>query len=137
MANGKSIQLAASEGSAGTKISAVDSNAQVRKAFFTYTSASNVDTDVITLTKELPVGAKITGYCVITSGTAAGAGVTLDLGITGSATAIAADLDIAANGTDAGTVLVNAGGKAVIATYDNANPADGNVINGWVEFSVL
>jgi len=121
----KSVALLAADDSAGTKISAANSNAQVRVATDTYTSASNVDTDTVQMTNALPPGAVIVRYAVITSGTAAGAGVTLDLGITGSASAIAADLDIAANGTDAADVYVAAGGKEVYMTYDGAYPDDG------------
>ena len=132
----KSVALLAADASVGTKIAAANSSAMIRVATDTYTAASNADVDTVGMTNVLPAGAKIVRYAVITSGTAAGAGATLDIGITGSASAIAADLDIAANGTDSADVYVDAGGKEVYMTYDGANPADGNVIR-WIIWYIV
>lgn len=134
----QSAEIVAAATSVGTVLSAIDSNAHVRMAKFSYTSASNVDTDTVQLTEALPAGAKIIAYAVVTSGKAAGTGVKLDIGTSGgTATNIASDLDIAANGTDSAFIApVSAGGQQVYMTYDGANPADGNVITGYVLFVI-
>ena len=134
----QSAEIVAAATSVGTVLSAIDSNGHVRKHNFTYTSSSNVDTDTVQLTEALPANAEIFAYAVVTSGTAAGAGATLDIGTSGgTATNIASDLDIAANGTDSAFIApVSAGGQVVYMTYDGADPADGNVITGYILFSV-
>ena len=134
----QSAELVAAATSVGTVLNAADSNARLRKVNFTYTSSSNVDTDTVQLSEDLPVGAEIFAYAIITSGTAAGAGATLDIGLSGgTATSIASDLDIAANGTDSAFIApVAAGGQKLYMTYDGADPADGNVITGYVLLSL-
>ncbi len=134
----QSAEIAQAATSVGEVLSARDSNGHLRKFNFTYTSASDVDTNTIQLTEALPANAEIISYVVVTSGTAAGASVTLDIGTSGgTASSIVADLDIAANGTDSAFIApVAAGGQFVYATYDNANPADGNVITGYILYSV-
>ena len=134
----QSAEIVAAATSVGTVLYALDSNAHVRKANFTYTSASNVDTDTVQLTEALPANASVFAYAVVTTGTVAGVGATLDIGVEGgTATSIASDLDIAANGTDSGFIApVSAGGKKVYMTYDGANPADDNIITGYILYSV-
>ena len=134
----QSAEIVAAATSVGTVLNAADSNARLRKVKFSYTSSSNVDTDKVQLSEDLPVGCEIFAYAIITSGTAAGAGVTLDLGLSGgTASSIASDLDIAANGTDSAFIApVSAGGQKLYMTYDGANPADGNVITGYVLLSL-
>ena len=134
----QSAEIVAAATSTGTKLKAEDTQGRVRKHNFTYTSSSNVDTDTVQLSEALPQGAEIFAYAVVTSGTAAGAGATLDIGLSGgTATSIASDLDIAANGTDSAFIApVDASGQVLYMTYDGANPADANVITGYVLYSV-
>jgi len=134
----QSAEIVAASTSTGTKMKAEDTQGRVRKHNFTYTSASNVDTDTVQLSEALPQGAEIFAYAVVTSGTAAGEGATLDIGLSGgTASSIASDLDIAANGTDSAFIApVDASGQVLYMTYDGANPADDNVITGYVLYSV-
>ncbi len=136
--NNKSAELVAADVSVGTKVKAQDMGGRVRKLNFTYTSASNVDTDTVQLSEAMPSGAEVFGYCIVTSGTAAGTGATLDIGLSGgTASSIASDLDIAANGTDTSLIApVDGGGQVLYMTYDGADPADDNVITGYVLYSV-
>ena len=134
----QSAEIVAAATSVGTKLMAADTSGRVQMHEFTYTSSSNIDASTVQLTEALPAGAKVIGYCVVTSGTAAGAGATLDIGTSGgTATNIASDLDIAANGTDTSLIApLNAGGSIVYMTYDGVNPADANVINGYILYTV-
>ena len=120
------------------KVPAIDAAAQVRCAEFTFTTASTVISNTVQLSYALPTGAKVIGYCVKTSGTAAGSNATVSIGLSGgTASSIAATLDIAANGTDTSLIApVDAGGQTIYATYLGANPADGNVMNGTILFAV-
>jgi hypothetical protein len=132
-----SDELIAAAASQGTKLSALDSNVKVRLHKFTTTSASNVATNTVGITEGLPADATIVGYLVETSGTAAGAGVTLSIGLSGgSATSIAGGLDIAANGVDTSLIApVACAGQKAYLTYNVNDPADGNVITGYLMFT--
>ena len=132
-----SAELVAAAASVGTKVDASDSNADVRMVEFTYTSSSNVATNTVGISDALPLDSKVIGYTVVTSGTAAGAGVTLSIGLSGgSATSIASALDIAANGTDSANIApVASSGQTAYLTYNTADPADDNVINGFLLYT--
>ena len=134
----QSAELVTAATSTGTKLKAVDTQGRVLKHNFTYTSATNVDTDTVQLSEAMADGAEILAYAIVTSGTVAGTGATLDIGLSGgTASSIAADLDIAANGTDSAFIApVDASGQILYMTYDGANPADDNVITGYVLYSV-
>jgi len=135
----QSAEIVAAATSVGAKLLASDTAANVRKHNWTYTSSSNVDTDTVEISKEMPAGAEAIGYCVVTSGTAAGSSATLDIGSSGgTALNIASDLDIAANGTDQALIgAVDIGGQTLYMTYDGANPADANVITGYILYTVM
>ena len=134
----QSAEIVAASVSSGTKLKAKDTEGRMLTHDFVYTSASNVATNTVQITEAMPTGAEVRGYFVQTSGTAAGAGVTLDIGLSGgTATSIAADLDIAANGIDEAPIApVDASGQVAYLTYNDANPADGNVITGYIIYTV-
>ncbi len=133
MATVDSKELVTAKASPGNK---VPGETAVRAMTRTFTTAGNEIADIVVLDDAMPVGAEILSYCVVTSGTAAGASVTLSLGVGATANAIANALDIAANGVDSGVVSVPASGANVYATYAGANPADANVMKITLTYAV-
>ncbi len=129
-----SAELVTAKASPGNKIPGETAVRSIERTFTT--SGTKLIGDDVVLSDAMPVGAKVLSYCVVTSGTAAGAGATLSLGAGTTANSIANALDIAANGTKSGVVAVDVSGAKVYATYAGANPADDNVMTITLTYAV-